>query len=508
MKLFTAGQIAAIDRYTIDNEPVTAIDLMERAAGAVAAFLESRLLRGEEVVFFAGPGNNGGDALAVARMLAGRGTPCRVYIADTGRPLSGSAEINRRRLQEQGLALPVRVASEADFPALGAGQRVVDGLFGSGLTRPLEGLAAALVRHINTAGCRVCAIDLPSGLMGEDNSGTPPDAVIRAAVTVTLQFPKLSLLFPENERYAGVVETLSIGLHPAAIAATPTPYHLLERCHLEGWFPPRALHSHKGSYGHALLVAGSCGKMGAAVLASKGCLRAGAGLLTAVVPDCGYEVLQGTVPEAMCHCGEGIDHLSALPPLATFSAAGAGPGLGTHPETAAVVRELAGAGVPLVLDADALNILSADTQWAERLPAGTILTPHPGEFRRLAGDHAGSWQRLTRQRELSQQHRLVIVLKGARTVITLPDGRVFFNPTGNPGMATAGSGDLLTGIILGLLAQGLEPSRAARAGVFLHGLAGDKAAARLSEPALLASDIGESLGEAFREIYHGKKQDF
>ncbi len=509
MKLFTTAQIAGIDRYTTEYEPIAEIDLMERAAGAICSCMVRYVPPERELVVFAGPGNNGGDALAVARILAGQGYRCSVFLLCMGRPLSGSPAINWHRLEEQGKVSRSLIQTESDFPILDPGQVVVDGLFGSGLTRTPEGLVAALVRHINASGCRVCAIDVPSGLMGEDNAGTPADSILRATLTVTLQFPKISLLFAENEPFAGNVETVDIGLHPGALASTPTPYYLLDRKDVEVLFPPRARHSHKGTYGHALLAAGSYGKAGAAVLAARACLRSGAGLLTVRIPACGYSILQGAVPEAMCLPDDHPRHLSSLPPLDPYSAIGVGPGLGTHPETRETLLQLlATTRVPLVLDADALNILSGIPDWPALIPANSILTPHPGEFRRLAGDTTGSWERLQRQRELSQRHHLIIVLKGARTSVSLPDGRVFFNPTGNPGMATAGSGDLLTGMILGLLAQGMEAPLAACAGVYLHGLAGDLAAARIAEPALIASDIAEAIGDAFREIVHGQKQDF
>lgn len=509
MKLFTTRQIAEIDRYTILHEPVSDIDLMERAAGKIARVLHRYLPRYREVVLFAGPGNNGGDALAVARLLAKEGCSCSVFFYDTGKPVTGSPAINLQRLAGQGKAGIFKITAPDDFPELNMEMMVVDGLFGSGLSRPLDGVAAELVQHINRSGCDIFSIDIPSGLMGEDNTGNLPGHIIRAKATFTLQFPKICLLFPENEQYAGKVIVLDIGLHPEAIAATESPFAITDGLRVAAMLPERAVFSHKGSYGHALLVAGSFGKMGAALLASRACLRTGTGLVTTHLPACGYGIQQTYTPEVMCSIDGCEHHFSAAPPTGRYTAVGAGPGLGTHPDTKeAMVRLIESTKIPLVLDADALNILSAIPQWQELLPENTVLTPHPGEFNRLFGETANSWKRIELQREQSVRHKLVIVLKGARSTISFPDGRIFFNPTGNPGMATAGSGDVLTGIILGLLAQGMAPSNAAVTGVYLHGLAGDLAARRHSMPALIASGITGCLGKAFQRIYSQREQDF
>jgi ADP-dependent NAD(P)H-hydrate dehydratase / NAD(P)H-hydrate epimerase len=288
MKLFTTSQIAGIDRYTIANEPIADIDLMERASTEMYHRLRTRIDTSLPVQFFAGPGNNGGDALALARMFAERGNECTVYLLDSGRSLSGSPAINWQRLVDQGKASLHTITSEKDFPPLHPDVPVIDGLFGSGLSRPLSGLPASLVKHINNAGCRVYAIDVPSGLAGEDNTGNHADHIVRATLTLTLQFPKLSLLFPENSQFTGDLEVVDIGLHPGGIAAVETPYHMTGRSWVRDRLPARSKFSHKGTYGHALLIAGSYGKMGAAVLAAGGCLRTGVGLLTAHIPEKGY----------------------------------------------------------------------------------------------------------------------------------------------------------------------------------------------------------------------------
>lgn len=502
MKLFSTKQIAEIDRYTIDNEPIAEIDLMERAAKHIYYELSAELPYYQPMLFFAGPGNNGGDALALARMYAEEGCECSVYLLYSGKQLSGSLATNWQRLKDQGKAKLHVVRNTEDFPILKPDTVVIDGLFGSGLSRPLTGLPAFLVQHINNSLCSVYSIDIPSGLMGEDNTGNNPEHIIKAITTLTLQFPKISLLFPENSQFTGNMEIVDIGLHPDGIETTETSWFFTEKKDIRKLIPARPKFSHKGTYGHALLVAGSKGKMGAAILASQACMRTGVGLLTVHVPKDGYSIMQTSISEAMCSVDINNDIVSILPDLEKFNAIGIGPGLGTHTETKEVFGQLLqNMKVPLVADADALNIISQNRELFNKLPAKSILTPHPVEFKRLFGETENSWHRLQLLREAAQELNIIIVLKGAYTATALPSGKIYFNPTGNPGMATGGSGDVLTGIILSFLAQGLSPEDAAISGVYLHGLAGDLAARKISQPALIASDLPKYLGKAFRKIY-------
>jgi NAD(P)H-hydrate epimerase len=337
--------------------------------------------------------------------------------------------------------------------------------------------------------------------MGEDNSGNIQENILRADFTLTFQFPKISFLFAENEPFTGSCEVLPIGLHPEGIAQTPSEFYFLEKEEVKKMIPLRSKFAHKGTFGHALLVAGSYGKMGASVLASKACLRSGVGLLTVHIPHFGYSIIQTAVPEAMVSIDDHDSIFTGVPDLTPFSAIGAGPGIGIKSNTKKALKELIEkAKVPLVLDADALNILSENKEWLKELPENSILTPHPGEFKRLAGETSNSWERIQKQRQMAVELKVIIVLKGAFTTIALPNGKLYFNSTGNPGMATAGSGDSLTGIILGLLAQRIPAVHAAIAGVFLHGLAGDLAACKKSENALIAGDITNYLGKAFFEL--------
>lgn len=504
MKLFTTKQIAELDKYTIENEPIPAIDLMERASMQITGWLVQRFSTEQRMMFFAGPGNNGGDALAIGRQMADLDFECEVFLLDFGKELKGSPAINWQRLKEQEKIKLSIIKTVNDFPEIRKTDIILDGLFGSGLTRPLTGFAAEIIQKINSLSNAVIAIDIPSGLMGEDNSENNPENVIRAEYTLTFQFPKISFLFPENEKYVGKWEMLPIGLHPDGIEKLFSLWFFLEKEDIQKLIPHRSKFAHKGIYGHALLIAGSFGKMGAAILASKACLRSGVGLLTSHVPQVGYSIIQTAVPEAMVSVDQHDSMFTEFPDLSPFSAIGVGPGIDQKQNTSrALCSLLENAKVPLVLDADALNILSSNPECLVRLPENSILTPHPGEFKRLVGDTKNSFEQIQKQILFSKKHKVVLVLKGAHTTISLPNGELHFNSTGNPGMATAGSGDVLTGIILALLAQGLSAENAAIAGVFLHGLAGDIAAIEKTEYSLISGDIIDYLGSAFLQLNSG-----
>ncbi len=501
MKLFTCSQISEIDQLTMNLEPISSIDLMERASAKVADWIIQNIGNDRPFWFFAGPGNNGGDALAVARMLALAGYNCTVFLSTFGREPKGDPAFNLIRLQKQN-KVPVKIIdSEESIPEIPSEVIVVDGLFGSGLNKPLDGLAEKIVRKINLSGSTVISIDIPSGLFGEDNSNNNLSAVIKANNTLTFQFPKISFFFPENYQFTGGWEVLPIGLSPEAIVQTESNYFYLTKEFISGKLKKREKFSHKGTFGHALLIAGSYGKMGAAVLSSKACLRSGVGLLTCHVPRLGYEIIQNSVYEAMTS----IDHskfiFSEFPDLKTFSAVGIGPGLDKTTETQLAFKKLLQEQPKrIVIDADALNMLAENQDWYHLIPENSILTPHPKEFERLAGSSANSFDRLLLQLQFSARHKVIVVVKGAHTSITFPNGEVYFNSTGNPGMATGGSGDVLTGIILGLLAQSYSPEDASLIGVYLHGLAGDLAADKFSQQAMIAGDIIELLGAAFIQL--------
>jgi NAD(P)H-hydrate epimerase len=482
-------------------EPISSIDLMERAAQRVSEWILQNMGNSQHFYIFGGPGNNGGDAFAVARMLTGSNCTCTVFWADFGRELKEDAAINQSRLIEQNNVLLKKIDSEDSIPEIPSDVIVLDGLFGSGINKPLTGLAKTIVRNINQSGATVIAIDIPSGLFGEDNSENDTEGIVHAIYTLTFQFPKLSFFFPENDGFVGNWHVLPILLHPEAILQSESKYFSLAKTFISGILKKREKFSHKGIYGHALLIAGSYGKMGASVLASRACLRAGVGLLTSHVPRLGYEIIQNSVPEAMTSVDSSDEIFTEFPDTGQFSAVGIGPGLGKKPETQIALKKLLQAGNgKLVADADALNILAENKEWINLLPENAILTPHPKEFERLVGTSSGSYERLQMQIQFSVSHKVIIVLKGANTCISVPDGSAFFNETGNPGMATAGSGDVLTGIILGLLAQNYTPEEATLIGVYLHGLAGDLAATTYGQQALIAGDIINHMGTAFLHL--------
>jgi len=505
MKLFTTAQIASLDRYTIENELITDIDLMERASLQISGWIINKFSNNNRIAVFAGPGNNGGDALAVSRLLSGKGYKIDLYLPDFGRELSPSSVINLKRLKDQGLAKIIILKEKDPLPDLIDYDLVIDGLYGSGLTRPLSGFSSHLVKHINYSGVTIISIDIPSGLMGEDNSQNDRDSIVKADCTLTLQFPKLSFLFSENEPYVGKWEVLPIGIHPDGIEKTETEWCFIDHETAVSLRKPRKKFSHKGTYGHALLVVGSYGKMGAAVLAAKACLRSGTGLVTVHLPESGVQIMQTAFPEAMVSVDQSETIITKIPSLDPYNAVGTGPGLGKAPETQIAFHNLLmKCKCPLVIDADGLNILSEKPEWLRLLPFGTILTPHPLEFARLSGKTSSGFEMVNEAREFARTHQVYMILKGANTAIACPDGTCWFNSTGNPGMATGGSGDVLTGILTGLLAQGYSSLDAALLGVYIHGLSADLWVASSSVEALLAGDIVSNLGLAFASL---KKDD-
>ena len=497
MKFFHTSTIKELDAYTIEHEPIASIDLMERAARVLTDTVLERF-GGCRFAVFSGPGNNGGDGLAVARMLAVTGCAVQVWLIDPKDRLSTDCAVNFLRLRESGVEVQL-VQDTFSMPSLGKDVVIVDALFGSGLNKPVrEGIFAHVINGINASGCRVVAVDMPSGLMGEENHPLC-GAVVNADVTLTLQFPKLSLLMPENAQFVGDMEILDIALSQEGITNTPSHLFFTDEKDIKSLLRPRARHAHKGDFGRALLVAGSRGMAGASVLASRASLRSGVGLLTVHVPACNNVIVQSCVPEAMTSIDSNECCFSDDVDVSRFNAVAVGPGLGQGKESeAALLRLISNCTAPMVLDADALNILSRNKERLHRLPAGSVLTPHPGEFERLFGKAPCRYQAIESVRAVARDCGIVIVLKGAYTTVIAPDGNLYFNSTGNPGMATGGSGDVLTGVLLALLAQGYDSTHAARIAVYLHGLAGDLATADKGQTALVAGDIVDYMPSAWR----------
>jgi hydroxyethylthiazole kinase-like uncharacterized protein yjeF len=501
MKILTAPQIREADAYTIQHEPILSIDLMERAAQKIVIWLETYLSKHsyKTIQIFCGMGNNGGDGLVVTRLLFLKGYKVVGYIVKHRQSFSADCAVNLQRLQELGIPFQWIEATH-DFPTIEPEDICVDALVGSGLSQPLDGLLAAFVQYLNQQPALKIAIDVPSGLFTEANP-YPTHTVFCADYTLTFEVAKLSFLYDAHANIVGEVVILPIGLHPDYLAIIPTNYYTLTFDEIKNILKKRLKTAHKGTFGHALLAVGSHGKIGAAVLAAKACLRTGVGLVTVYTPACGYEILQTAVPEAMVLTDAHEKIITKLPTSKTWQAVGLGCGWGTDQQTATALYDfLQQAKHPLVIDADALNILAKNPDWLPLVPQNSIFTPHPKEFARLFGEFASPYLHHQAQVKISQDYQLYIVYKGHHSIITTPDGLSFFNTTGNAGMATAGSGDVLTGIFTSLLAQGYTPHDCCLLGVYLHGLAGDIAAKNSSEPALIARDIVANLGEAYKEI--------
>ena len=513
MKLLTAAQIRQLDQATIREQRTTSTELMERAATAVAGWLLRHYNPHStpDVLLLCGPGNNGGDGLALARLLYQAGYPVRLALLPAAR-YSDDYQHNHHVLPK---VIPIQELSPGALPDIRPTTLVVDALFGTGLTRPLTGVVADVVRHLNDSHARVVAIDLPSGLLPDAPQPDPAAPVVRATHTVSFGPPKLAFLLPQNAEFVGEWHLEDIRLSQQYIDQTVTPWHYTElpKPQPEGWphepvpqpelqLPRRNKFAYKNTFGHALLLAGSRGKVGAAVLSSGACLRGGVGLLTVAVPGCGYDIIQTTRPEAMCLADAQADFISELPELKPYQAIGIGPGLGQNEASRAVLeRLLRETQAPLVIDADALNILGENRELLDLLPENTVLTPHLGEFARLTERTTDDYHRLDLLREFAQKHRCIVVLKGAYTATAAPDGQVYFNGTGNPGMGTGGSGDVLTGLVLALRAdQRLDPLLATRLAVLAHGRAGDLAAAETGEAGLVAGDLVQHIGPALREL--------
>jgi hydroxyethylthiazole kinase-like uncharacterized protein yjeF len=503
MKIFSAAQIREADAFTIAHEPISSTALMERAAGKCADWLEEHYSTAHPMYIFCGKGNNGGDGLVIARILLQHGYQVSTGILRHSNRASADHDLQLQQLQQQYPDSIYSIGDVSDFPELPANAVIIDAIFGTGMSRPVDGWVAGIIHQINDQRQKhpIIAIDMPSGLMADESSLHTP--VIQAHTTLSFEFYKLAFLLPENAPCVGAVYILPIGLHPDYITQTPVRYHLADREMMRTIYRPRDPFAHKGTYGHALLIAGSYGKMGAAVLSAKACLRAGVGLLTCHVPQCGTQIMQISEPAAMCITDEDAHfstHFHRNVRTAGYKAVGIGPGLDKQPGTAKSLEILMDEWQrPMVIDADALNLLSVYPYLLYKVPKGSILTPHPKEFERLFGKTGNEVKRLQLLSEQAVNLQLYILLKGRYTAVACPDGAVYFNNTGNPGMATGGSGDVLTGILTGLLAQEYTPKAAVLLGVWLHGYAGDLAAAQLSQEAMTAGDIITYLGKAFQE---------
>lgn len=503
MKIFTAAQIHELDNYTITHEPIKSIDLMERAAKTITRAIMDEWTDRTPMVIFAGPGNNGGDALAVARLLAEENYKVNVYLFNIHNKLSDDCAANKQRLiDSKRVGHFTEVTLNFDPPELTEDMVVIDGLFGSGLNKPLIGGFASLVKYINQCPAKVVSIDIPSGLMCEDNTYNIHSNIIRADLTLTLQQKKLSMMMADCQKYIGRLRVLDIRLSKEYIDKTEANCRILEEQDVRRLLTPRDDFAHKGAMGNALIIAGSYGMAGAAVLATRACLRSGVGKVTVHTPRRNYLVMQTAVPEAVMQMDHEETYFSESVDSTDFDALGIGPGLGLVENTAiALIGQIRRTSCPIVADADALNILANHQAWMQQLPSGIIMTPHPKEFDRMAGSTSNNdYERLIRAQQMAEHIKGYIILKGHHSALCMPDGHIVFNATGNSGMATAGSGDVLTGILTALLARGYDKGTACQLGMYLHGLAGDLAAKEVGKESLVASDIIQFLPKAFLKL--------
>lgn len=495
MKIFTAEQIRQCDQYTISNEPVSSIQLMERAAQACADWIAENCKDYKTIVVFCGNGNNGGDGFAIARMLYLKGFDVDVFINGPKTKFSEDAEINLKRLKEFS---GISIINFGEAHHYRNKTIIIDALFGTGLSRPLDAGYKDIINDLNLKNNLKISIDIPSGLF-PDQITSEDSAIFKADYTLSFQFWKRSFLHPETGKYAGKVMVLDIDLSEEYISETETDYFVTDDEVVDKIFRPRQEFSHKGTYGKVTMIAGSYGKMGAAVLSTRAALKAGAGLTFTLAPECGYEILQTSCPEAMFV--EGGEKYIRNFEIDESSVCGIGPGLGTDPETGKnLLQFLKNYSKPLILDADALNMISENKTSLKLIPQKSIITPHPKEFERLFGATQNSFERLELARKKAAEFKIYIVLKDHHTQIITPEGKVYYNITGNAGLAKGGSGDILTGIITSLLAQGYTEEHAAVFGVWLHGKAADFAAEKYSKESMLPTDVINELGKVFEEI--------
>lgn len=496
VKILTTAQIREADAETIRSQQLNSVDLMERASEAFVQWFIAHLPVTKKVSVVCGTGNNGGDGLAIARLLHGLGYRLEVFVISVGEKVSPDFQKNHLRYSKKGTVQ--QISDEASMPDLSGTDVVIDAIFGSGLSRPVTGLYEKVIERINQTDAIRVAVDIPSGLLADAPSG---GTIVEADYTVSFQIPKLSFFLPESYQYTGTWTLVDIGLDKEFIRSSSTPWHFLQPKDVSKLLLLRHRFDHKGSFGHALIVAGSEGKIGAAVLATKAALRSGAGLVSTHIPRCGYNIVQTSAPEAMVHLDPHDKFVTALPDLEPYKTVAMGPGIGKSQETLSALRELLKTfSRPIILDADALNLLSENKELIGALPPGSILTPHPREFERLVGEANNGFHRLEQLRALAAKIKGCVILKGGYTAIAMHDGTVYFNSTGNPGMATGGTGDVLTGVLAGLLARGYTSEHCCLLGVYLHGLSADLAVVENGMESLIAGDVIKFLPAAFKKL--------
>jgi len=497
MKILSAKQLKEADEVTLKNESISSTRLMERAASLVFNEIHTRLEGADiNIKIFCGIGNNGGDGLVVARLLHKYGYKVEVFVVNYSDKRSDDFLVNYDRYKKESSSWPAMIEEDNEFPEISPGDFVVDAIFGIGLNRPAEGWLAHLLNHINKSGAFTLAVDMPSGLF--PNKVPQKDAaVIKANYTLSFQSPKIVFFLPQTMDFAGKVQILDIGLDRGFIKEVEAVAQLIGKREARQLYKPRKKNSHKGDYGHVLVVGGSYGKIGSNVLSAKATLKSGAGLCSVFVPKCGYQILQTAFPEAMVITDKAEKELThielGLEPDTICFGMGAGKSEATVNAFKALLKNTK---KPMLIDADGLNIISENKDFLNLLPENSVLTPHPKELERLIGEWEDDFEKIEKVEDFTKEYKVTLVLKGAHTFV-FNDGNIYINNSGNPGMATAGSGDVLSGIIAGLMSQKYEPLVAAILGVYVHGLAGDICADKMGYEALLSGDLCEHLGQAF-----------
>ncbi len=508
MKILSNSDIKEIERYTIDNDGVTAVLLVERAANAIADEVAAYCRDNTRLMVFAGWGNNGADAIEAARLLAMRGYAPEIYLFNIGgNRLSAECSAMRDRLTSCEAAYTFyEVTGDKPFtcPEPPEDAVVLDGMFGSGLNRPLPNSFQIIAQNLSRSGATIISVDIPSGLFDEWNDAVPRNNIVHATATLALGAPRLAFFLEDNADVVGSWKVLDIGLSGTAVRNAPLNYWMVQGKDVSRYLRPRSPWSNKSDYGHALIAGGSCGMGGAAVLAARACLRAGAGKVTVYGPQSLYTTAQCAVPSAMMRQDAGAEHITTIPRDDAYTAIGIGPGLAVNDDTAAAVETFlktqSASQRPIVLDAGALGCIAARPTMLEYLPVMSILTPHAGEFDKIFGKQPSHEARLKKAIETAKYYQVFIILKGRYTAIVRPDGKVFFNTSGTPAMATPGSGDVLTGIITALLAQGFKPEVATFMACYIHGVAGELAAERHGEYGVTADDVAANVGRAINAL--------
>ena len=493
MLVLSAQQIKQADQFTIEDEPISSIDLMERAAEKCCEFFPP-VGKWNHLVVICGTGNNGGDGLAIARLQLGNFKSVRVLILKTGKQPSENFNINLKKLQDENIN--IQFITDANEIFLNDEELVVDAILGVGITRPVDGFISECIDVINELAAFIISIDLPSGLIADSFSS---GKAIKANLTLTIGAPKQILFFPESSEFVGNWKLVDIYKNKANISSHEDAPQIVDLSLARKHYKIRPEFSHKGTFGKALIVAGRQGKYGAAVLAARACMRSGVGLLTIQVPNEATMLIHSGLPEALLKPDVHQTMITEIKDVDLYDAIGIGPGIGTVNETVdGFIQFLKEQTKPIVIDADALNIISEHPDLLTKLPLNSILTPHPKEFERLFGPTDNGFERLEKQKSNSAIHKIVIVCKGKYTTITTPEGKVFFNMSGNSGLAKGGSGDVLTGILTSLLAQGYSPESAAVFGVFIHGYSADLLAEKIGKAGIIPGDVIENLPSVFK----------